>query len=87
MYADAGYQGIENRSEMEGRGIEKTNPDRTPRNSNTMIYSSCIEELERTHSAVAEVAMVMTTIGPCTSQKLKLNTLAEANNTIKWLMN
>jgi len=26
MYADAGYQGIENRSEMEGRGIEKTNP-------------------------------------------------------------
>jgi len=26
MYADTGYQGIENRSEMEGRGIEKTSP-------------------------------------------------------------
>jgi len=26
VYADAGYQEIEKRSEMEGRGIEKTNP-------------------------------------------------------------
>jgi len=52
-----------------------------------MIYSSCIEELERTHSAGAEVTRVMTTIGPCTSEKLRLSTLAEANNTIKGIVN
>jgi hypothetical protein len=51
-----------------------------------MIYRSCIENLKRTHLAVAEVAMVMSTIGPCTSQELRLSILAEANNTIKRLM-
>jgi IS5 family transposase len=34
VYADAGYQGIDKRSEMEGRGIEKTNPHTKAKRNN-----------------------------------------------------